>query len=139
MAWPLQQPDATGRIAERAIHVRSTPDHLRRHAERGGRRRAPSAPDVRIAYFAHISGGAASGVFHKVAAQTGRWSSLGHDVKLFLLTRDDPMTWQARHPGAEVRSFGSHRERFAGMFELLLPLLPFLPDHGTAPGPPSRR
>jgi glycosyltransferase involved in cell wall biosynthesis len=44
---------------------------------------------MRIAYFAHVNGGPGTGVYQKIVGQLGRWRAEGHDVRLFLFTRDE--------------------------------------------------
>ncbi len=83
---------------------------------------------MRLAYFGQISGAPSSGVLHKVQGQTAQWSRQGHDVRLFLLTRDDPSHWAAVFPGAFVRRYTDALSRFRAMAELVRAVRGYRPD-----------
>lgn len=51
---------------------------------------------MRIAYFAHVNHARQSGVMHKIAGQVDRWSAAGHEVRLFVATRDQEDPWTER-------------------------------------------
>jgi glycosyltransferase involved in cell wall biosynthesis len=83
---------------------------------------------MRLAYFAQISGAPSSGVLHKVRGQTGQWQREGHDVRLFLLTRDDPQLWEREFPQAFVRRYADPVARFRSMGELVRAVRSYRPD-----------
>lgn len=66
---------------------------------------------MQIAYYAHVNDARRSGVLLKIAGQIREWRAAGHDVRLFVLTRDTDDPWTeaigdvviARYAGALAR------------------------------------
>jgi len=84
-------------------------------------------PGRRIAYFAHVSGGGESGVFHKMASQVDAWRALGATVGVFVATRDDPAVWDARFSDVVVRRYQGPRSRISAMIDLVREVRRFRP------------
>ena len=82
---------------------------------------------MRIAYFAHVNGGSRSGVFHKIAGQVEQWRAQGHIVRVFLLTRDDGVQWQARLNDAVVCRYDGPVSRMWAVTTLVRALRRFSP------------
>ncbi len=83
---------------------------------------------MRLAYFGQISGAPSSGVLHKVQGQTEQWLARGHEVRLFLLTRDEPALWSDVFPQAYVRQFTDPLSRFRAMAGLVRGVRSYRPD-----------
>jgi hypothetical protein len=74
---------------------------------------------MRIAYFAHANGGSRSGVFHKIVGQAEQWRILGHTVRVFVLTRDEPMEWQSALTDAVVCRYDRVLSRMTALEKLV--------------------
>jgi glycosyl transferase family 1 len=75
---------------------------------------------MRIAYFAHVNAARRSGVFHKIAGQIEQWSAAGHEVRLFIATRDHDDPWSDRlGDAAFVRCFDGPLSRIKAMASLV--------------------
>jgi glycosyltransferase involved in cell wall biosynthesis len=75
---------------------------------------------MRIAYVAHASGGSVSGVFHKIVGHVSRWRDAGHEVRLFVLTRDEARVWEAGFDGASVFRYDGPVSRLRAATRLAL-------------------
>jgi hypothetical protein len=74
---------------------------------------------MRIAYFAHVNQARRSGVLHKIGGQIDRWRAAGHDVRLFVLTRDADDPWSDRVGDAVVRRYGGPVSRLRALTGLV--------------------
>jgi glycosyltransferase involved in cell wall biosynthesis len=83
---------------------------------------------MRIAYFAYISGGGHSGVYHKVVGQAAAWQRQGHHVRAFILTRDEPEVWRAGLKSAHVQQFAGPLSRLVSMSRLSAGVRAYRPD-----------
>lgn len=84
---------------------------------------------MRIAYFAHVNAARRSGVLHKIAGQIDRWSAAGHDVRLFVATRDRDDPWSERLGDAvRVRRYDGPVSRIRAMTGLVEGVRAFRPD-----------
>lgn len=83
---------------------------------------------MRIAYFAHASGGSRSGVFQKIAAQVDQWRTGGHLVCVFIATRDDPAPWLSRLGDCVVGQYASLGSRMRAMVDLVRAMRSFDPN-----------
>jgi hypothetical protein len=84
---------------------------------------------MRIAYFAHVNAARRSGVLHKIAGQIERWSAAGHEVQLYIATRDHDDPWSERL-GAKVvvRRYDSPLSRIKVMARLVESVRAFHPS-----------
>ncbi len=89
-----------------------------------GRRARP----LRIAYYAHVNGASTSGVFLKIFGQVERWAAQGHDVRLFVATRDDGAQWLSRIQDASVHRYDGLRSRWRAMVEIAKDVRAYAPD-----------
>lgn len=85
---------------------------------------------MKIAYLIHWNEGPDSGVFKKVIGQTAEWIRLGHEVRLFLFTRQWNPEWDA---GTEdipltVLTYGRGFSRFTGFRQLTRRVERWSPD-----------
>lgn len=83
---------------------------------------------MRIAYFAHVNSARRSGVLHKVAGQIDQWRVAGHDVRAFVLTRDEDDVWPERVGDAHVRRYAGPLSRIKALIRLVEALRAFHPD-----------
>jgi hypothetical protein len=84
---------------------------------------------MRIAYFAHVNAARRSGVLHKVAGQIDRWSAAGHEVRLFVATRDRDDPWSERlGDAAVVRRYDGPLSRIRTMIALVEGVRAFKPS-----------
>ncbi len=83
---------------------------------------------MRIAYFAHVSGGSRSGVFQKIAAQVDQWQASGHDVRGFIATRDNAASWRTRFGDSIVGQYTGMSSRMRVMVDLVRAMRRFDPD-----------
>ena len=83
---------------------------------------------VRIAYFAHVSGGSRSGVFQKIAAQVDHWRTRGHIVRGFIATRDDPDPWRSSLGDCTVGQYASPSSRMRVMVNLVRAMRSYDPN-----------
>jgi glycosyltransferase involved in cell wall biosynthesis len=83
---------------------------------------------MRIAYLVHASGGSASGVFHKIMSHARTWQAMGHDARLFALTRDDPSVWISALQDSVVRRHSGVGTRAPAMVHLVRAIRAFEPD-----------
>lgn len=82
---------------------------------------------MRIAYFAHLNDGRASGVVSKITAQVGQWRREGHTVKLFIATTDVDTSWTAALGDAVVCRYGGPLSRLRAMARLVRSVRGFRP------------
>lgn len=83
---------------------------------------------MRIAYFCHVNGGSRSGVFHKIGGQVDLWRREGHEVRVFLATRDDVEQWRSRLGDSRVCRYAGPLSRLRAMVELVRSVRRFRPD-----------
>ncbi len=84
---------------------------------------------MRIAYFAHVNAARRSGVLHKVAGQVDRWTAAGHEVRLYIATRDRDDPWSERlGTKVVVRRYDSPFSRIKAMARLVESVRAFRPS-----------
>ena len=87
-----------------------------------------AARSMRIAYFAHLNDGSASGVLRKLAGQAATWRADGHAVRVFVATRDRDGAWATRLGDSVVRRYGNAASRLSAMTGLVAATRDFRPD-----------
>ncbi len=83
---------------------------------------------MRIAYFAHLNDGRASGVVSKIAAQVAYWRSKEHSVRLFVATTDGGGPWLRNLGDIVVCQYGGPLSRLTAMTRAVRALRAFDPD-----------
>ena len=74
---------------------------------------------MQIAYLAHVNAARRSGVLPKIAGQIDRWRAAGHEVRLFVATRDTDDPWSERVADVVVRRYGGPLSRLRAMTGLV--------------------
>jgi glycosyltransferase involved in cell wall biosynthesis len=82
---------------------------------------------MRIAYFAHVNSARRSGVLQKVAGQAGQWRAAGHDVRVFILTRDADDPWTEQFGNVVIRRYAGPLSRIKALFRLVEAVRAFKP------------
>src|SRR5512147_2265569 len=83
---------------------------------------------MRIAYLAHVNAARRSGVMPKMAGQIEHWRAAGHDVRLFVATRDADDPWTERVGDAVVRRYGGPLSRLRALVGLVEGIRAFRPS-----------
>lgn len=83
---------------------------------------------MRIAYLAHLTGHRDPGVINKIAAQVAQWRDSGHEVRLFIATRDDPARFAPALGDAQSGRFGSPISRLIALTKLIRAIRRFRPS-----------
>jgi glycosyltransferase involved in cell wall biosynthesis len=89
---------------------------------------------VRIAYWLHWLDGPESGVIKKVNAQAQTWTSLGHDVRIYLLTKRNSVLFSLQRresvdlPRVSVQGYKSRIDRPMQETKHLRAVLDWAPD-----------
>jgi glycosyltransferase involved in cell wall biosynthesis len=83
---------------------------------------------MRIVYFAHVNGGGASGVLHKIAGQVDHWRAHGHRVRVLVATRDEVTVWASPLGDAVVRRYAGAASRVTAISSLVRDARAFHPD-----------
>jgi len=74
---------------------------------------------MQIAYLAHVNAARRSGVLPKIAGQIDRWRAAGHEVRLFVATRDADDPWSERLPDVVLRRYDGPLSRLRAMTGLV--------------------
>src|SRR6476660_5231784 len=82
---------------------------------------------MRIAYFAHVNSARRSGVLQKVAGQAGQWRAAGHDVRVFILTRDADDPWTEPLGNVVIRRYAGPLSRIKALIRLVEAVRAFKP------------
>jgi glycosyltransferase involved in cell wall biosynthesis len=81
----------------------------------------------RIAYVAHLNERGSAGAAAKIAAQAQLWGDRGHEVRVFVFTRDDPVAWRSRLPGAVVHGYRGGASRLTATTRLVRSIRRYAP------------
>jgi len=74
---------------------------------------------MKIAYVAHVNGARRSGVLPKIAGQIEQWRAAGHEVRLFVATRDDDDPWTERVGQVAIHRYAGPIARLRAMTRLV--------------------
>lgn len=74
---------------------------------------------MRIAYFAHVNAARRSGVLQKVAGQAGQWRAAGHEVRVFILTREADDPWTELVGNVVIRRYAGPLSRIKALIRLV--------------------
>jgi hypothetical protein len=83
---------------------------------------------MRIAYFAHVNEGRASGVVAKITSQLEQWRHVGHTARLFLATKDTDLAWTDALGDVTVERYSGYPSRLVAMTRLVRSVRGFGPD-----------
>jgi glycosyltransferase involved in cell wall biosynthesis len=83
---------------------------------------------MRIAYYGHVNNAARSGILHKMAGQIRCWRAAGHEVRLFLATRDGDDPWSDSAGDVMFGRYGGPMSRLAAITALVEGTRAFRPD-----------
>ena len=83
---------------------------------------------MQIAYYAHVNDARRSGVFLKIAGQIDRWRAAGHDVRLFVATRDTDDPWTSAVGDVVVGRYGGPLSRLRAITALVEGIRAFKPS-----------
>ncbi len=74
---------------------------------------------MKIAYYAHVNDARRSGVLLKIAGQVREWRAAGHEVRLFVLTRDADDPWTEAAGDVAIRRYASALSRIRAVAALV--------------------
>jgi glycosyltransferase involved in cell wall biosynthesis len=83
---------------------------------------------MRIGYLLHAQGSQVPGVRNKIVAQARQWVAYGHEVRLFVLTRDQPDVWTSRFEHATVAPYTHMGSRMRAILRLVRAMRAYDPD-----------
>ena len=83
---------------------------------------------MQIAYYAHVNDARRSGVLLKISGQIREWRAAGHDVRLFILTRDADDPWTAAVGDVAIRRYAGPVARIRSVASLVSAIRRYRPN-----------